>query len=162
MPPSRKQQRTAALLDRLAKYKFDHDFNKALREAAKGSPAALCELLRSPNPPLTGNNLESLADLIERRLQAKARGRPRGSILMNPRQEAEMQIARMARLDLDRLRKRAGNKPLPRGTIDRVINKPADQLGEIHDGDVPELADVSFENIRNAVTRGVRRKPNAH
>ena len=150
--------RKEGLQQRRAKYRFDDAFTTAVREANKGDTEDLCDLLRSQGPLLSEENLALLVHLI-RKLQKKGKGRPPGSNLMSPRAEWEDYIARAVRRELTALRTRNGGKRLPPGTVDQVIQKHCDRVGEELDGDVPELADISIENIRNAVKRGIKRKP---
>jgi hypothetical protein len=134
----------AVVLARLRAIRFDAEFKKAISDAYKRKPERLCELLGS-SEPLSADHRESLADLIKRSLKVRTRGRPRGSSFTSPRQQAEWQIADMARKELARMREMAGDKRLPRGTINQVIEDAKNQLGEIYDGDVPEIRDISFE-----------------
>jgi hypothetical protein len=147
----------ACVLARIRGYQFDAEFKKAISEANKRRPERLCELLRS-SEPLSDDHREMLAHLIEWHLKVRTRGRPHGSPFTSPRQEAEQQIVYMAQKELARKRERAGGKRLPRGTINQVIRETADRLGEIYDGDVPEIRDISLDNIRNAVKRGTKRR----
>jgi hypothetical protein len=100
-----------------------------------------------------------LAGLIDRRLQAKKKGRPPGAGFMNPVQAMENRAASRAREKLGQARKDAGNTRLRRGALDQVIAGALDELGEIYDGDAPELEKVSIQNIRNSVKRGTLAKP---
>jgi hypothetical protein len=149
----------AYLRARIRAYRFDAEFIKAISEANKKKPKRLCELLRS-DEPLSADHRAALADLIEWHMQIRSTGRPPGPpfTLMGTRQQLERQISNMVRQELARMRKRAGSKRLPRGTINQIIKEKADKLGDIYDGDVPELRDVSFDNIRNAVKRGTKRR----
>lgn len=150
----------AYLLARIRAYQFDAEFKRAISEANKRKPKRLCELLRS-DELLSADHRAALAVLTEWHMQIRlSRGRPRGSpfTLMGPRQQLELQISNTARRELARLRRLAGGKRLPGGTINQVIRRISDQLGEVYDGDEPELRNVSFYNIRNAVKRGTKRK----
>ena len=143
------------LLRRIRTYQFNDTFNKAVREAVKGMPKRLCELLRFDEIQPSREHLAVLADLIEWRFQTRGRGRPRGSILMSHRQELEHQITYRARKKLMRLRQARDTKRLPAGMVDQVIEEAANQLAGAYDG---EVNDVSLKNIRNAVKRGTKRK----
>lgn len=156
-PFSYQKRDPAHVLARIRAYQFDAEFKKAITEANKRKPQRLCELPRS-SEPLSVDHRETLAHLIEWHLKVRTRGRPGGLPFTSPRQEAEQQIAYMAQKELALKRERAGGKRLRRGTIDQVIAETANRLGEIYDGDVPEIRDISFDNIRNAVKRGTKRR----
>ena len=156
--PFRYQTRDPAHLQaRKRQYKFDEGFEKAVRQAHRENPEQLCELLRSDDP-LSNEHRAALADLIERRLKTRpTKGRPPGATLSNPVQEMEHRIVNSVRQKLTQLRKANGEKSLPRGTISKVIAETVNEVGEIFGGDVPELKNVSLDNIRNAVKRGEKK-----
>ena len=136
--------------------RFDDEFKKAVREAHKWKPKALCELLRS-NASLSEEHRLELADLIEWHLQVRSgRGRPRGSILKSPGQEIEEQFIYWARQKLARLRTQSGGK-VPRGMLNKIIAEGEGLFCKSHEGQ-PGLSGVSRINIRNALKRGTRRK----
>jgi hypothetical protein len=138
-------------------YRFDANFKKAIDEANKRKPKQLCELLRS-DEPLSAEHREALAKLIKWHLQVRSsRGRPRASAYpFTPlRQYVERQISKEARAEIMQLRKEAGGKRLPSGTIDQVIDKYADLFAEIYEGELPD--GISLNNVRNAVKRGTKR-----
>ena len=148
--------RKEGLQQRRAKYRFDDAFTTAVRKAYKRDTKDLCDLLRSEGHLLSEENLALLTDLIARTLQIKGKGRPPGSSFMSPQAEWEDRIARAVLRELTALRAHNGGKRLPPGQVEQVIQKHCDRVGAALDGDLP---DISIENIRNAVKRGIKRKP---
>ena len=134
-----------ALPRRLRAYEFD----VAIRRAYKGETRELAEYLRS-DLPLTEERRESLADLIERRLQRKGRGRPRGPI-PNPRDDAMRLWIWLARKQLNKIRERSPNHRLPKGTIDKVIDWADDLLAVT--GDLHPVRNRQGYRPRRAATR---------
>jgi hypothetical protein len=83
-----KAGRKQALQRRRRINQFDDDILRAHR----GDTEGLCSYLRS-ELPLSEEQREGIADLINRRIQRKQRGRPRGSApVPNPAREAESLI----------------------------------------------------------------------
>lgn len=154
MPFQYQKRDPAIALARIRAYRFDIKFKKAIDEANKGKPKGLCDLLRS-DEPLSAEHREALAKLINWHLQVRSRGRPRGSPFASPREQIERHFSNMARRKIMQLRKEAGGKRLPSGTIDEVIAECEDRIAEIYEGELPD--GISLNNIRNAVKRGTKR-----
>jgi hypothetical protein len=101
---------------------------------------------------LSQDQREQIADLIRRRIQRKQRGRPRGSGLVpNPAREAERLIAYGVRQL--KLRK-YGDKPVPRGKLDQLIDQVCEDTAERFEG----VGGISIDNIRSELKRGRKAK----
>ena len=130
-----------------------YEFEGAIQRAHKRDTGSLCNYLRS-DLPLLEDHREALAGLIERLIQHKSVGHPRGGSTYQPALEAELQIIHRCEKDLAELRKLFGS-PLPKGAIDEVLEKRIHQASE--DGDLHGL-DVRFDNMRKALLRGPKKK----
>jgi hypothetical protein len=137
---------------RLRIYQFDGDISRAYR----GDTGPLCDYLKNRDLPLEYEHREKLAELIHWRIQRKQRGRPRGSVpVPNPGREAEQLIA----YDVRQLKSRLfGNKPVPRGKLNELIDQVMEDNAERFDG---EGSNISIDNIRRELKRGVRRRAKA-
>jgi hypothetical protein len=159
MPFQYQKRDPAIALARIRADRFDVKFKKAIDEANKGKPKGLCDLLRSGETLeiLSADHLEALAKLINWHLQVRStRGRPRGAPFPSPREQIEREVSNMARREIVRLRKEAGGKRLPRGTISQVIDKYADLIAEKYEGELPD--GINLDSIHNAVKRGPKRR----
>jgi hypothetical protein len=126
---------------------FDDDIRRAYRGDTKG----LCDYLNS-DCPLCHVHREQIAELINRRIERKQRGRPRGSALFpNPAREAESQIVYRVR----QLKSRMYGDKLPKGKLDQLIDQVCEDSAEEFDG----VAGISIDNIRRELKRGVRQRP---
>jgi hypothetical protein len=127
-------------------------FDRDIVDAHRGDTKRLCEYLETADLPLSQDQREQIADLIRRRIQRKQRGRPRGSGLVpNPAREAERLIAYGVRQL--KLRK-YGDKPVPRGKLDQLIDQVCEDTAERFEG----VGGISIDNIRSELKRGRKAK----
>ena len=123
----------------------------AIYAAYKGDAKALLDFLRSDLSltHLEGHRQE-LADLIERQVQHKGRGK-RGPSVPTRTGDVEQYFIALCRSDLERLRERYGGK-LPKGPIDAVIEHWGGRLAE--DGELivgSKKRVVIVDNIKREV-----------
>jgi hypothetical protein len=130
---------------------FDTEFERAILQAARGDPAALCAYLRS-RKGLTWEQREALADLLEqpsRKTRSRVGVYPREPTIA----EWEYEIAWLARDTLDRLRKARGMQRAPWNIRNDVIE---DIIAMIADDESIRLADNSRETIRELVSKRLK------
>jgi hypothetical protein len=154
-----RERRSAEVKRRIVADEAQKTFDGAIERAyAKRDPSQLCDYLRSKNE-LSDEQREEIAILLGRVLRNE-RGRPPGS---QPTHRNERFIIYLARKERERLRRALNLKPgepLPKGSIDRIIENV--MASERFDGEFSKLDDSVWDrmlsNIRKELLRGVKRK----
>jgi hypothetical protein len=127
-------------------------FDDAIKAAVGGNVEPLCKILWS-DIPLSWDERATLATLLRRQLEAKKRGRPRGSADLSKRAQTKRYLLYLVRQSEDRWRRSHPGKQLPRGMRDRLISEHGERLAD--DGE--DLTGISENAIRAELMRGRRR-----
>src|SRR5262249_3165945 len=128
---------------------FDDDIDRAYRSDTEGLRDYLFSHL-----PLSQDQREQIADLINWRIQRKPRGRPRGPTpIPHPAREAreaESEIVDGVRQLKLRL---YGDKPVPKGKLEQLIYQVFEEKAEKFEG----VRGISPDNVRRELKRGAKR-----
>lgn len=145
-PPTLSADKARRLSAYLRKSRID-GFPNAIWDAYHGKTKDLCEFLRS-DLPLSENNRDQLAQLIDRRLQSRRRGRPRGRIVP-PNQVVVEELIYRVKKKLNQRRLRNGGR-IRKGIPEMVLGQEFERLADEY---FLDSKDFDFEQILRRITR---------